>query len=393
MRNRALRGCAVQSNRAFTLVELLVVIAIIGVLVALLLPAVQSAREAARRNSCINNLKQMGLAVQNFESTHRYLPHSGQCDSTGSNSTTYMIHSTGTLMLPYIEQQAVYNQFDTESNSISAYGATAGSGGYTTSSGALIHPQARGLAYDDPRHPSGTLAAKTVLKTYVCPSTPVAPGARDPNSKYGPVDYMFAAITDIDGRVGSSTFKARTSTSDAGYFSQVSAGMLSCDPGHGYRNVQDGTSNTVLVLEDAGRAHPSVAKLGAYSSRPGPVASPVDAVQGKGSSGSLFANGRRVFAWADPDAFTNGVSGPSNASSPQSRAAGVNNSASPFGGPSTCPWDLNNCGPNDEPFSFHNGGINVCMGDGSCRFLTNNVDALVLKAVVGASDGSTVSLD
>jgi prepilin-type processing-associated H-X9-DG protein len=371
----------------------LVVIAIIGVLVALLLPAVQAAREAARRNSCSNNLKQMGLAVANFESTHKYLPHSGQCDSTGTNTTTYMIHSIGTNMLPYIEQQSIYQQFDTEANSIAMYSATPTTGGYTTSGGALIHSLARGLAYNDPRQPSGQVAAKTVVKTFACPSVPVAAGSRDPGTKYGPVDYMFAAVTDIDARPGSSTFKARTSTSDPEYLSQMQPGMLSCDNGHGYRNVQDGTSNTILILEDAGRAHPSVAKLGAFSSRPSPVASPVDPVEGKSSSGSLFANARRVYAWADPDAFTNGVSGPSSALSPQSRVATVNNSATPFGGPPTCPWDTNNCGPNDEPFSFHNGGINIAMGDGSCRFLTSNVDALVLKALVGAGDGIVAALD
>ena len=389
---------AAPSNRpsrhlAFTLVELLVVIAIIGVLVALLLPAVQSAREAARRNSCMNNLKQMGLAVQNFESTHQYLPHSGQCDSTGSATTTYMIHSTGTLMLPYIEQQAVHSQFDHDANAVAMYSATPSGGVYSTSTGALLHPLAKGLSYNDPRHPTGLVAAKTTIKTFICPSTPVPPGNRDPGTKYGPIDYMFAAVTDIDSRPGSATFKMRTPTSDAQYLDQLQPGMLSCERGHGYRNVQDGTSNTVLVFEDAGRSHPSVAKLGAYSSRPSPVANPVEPVEGQNGTAAPFSNGRRVYAWADPDAFTNGVSGPSNASAPQSRQAQVNNSATPFGGPSTCPWDLNNCGPNDEPFSFHNGGINICMGDGSCRFLTTNIDALILKAITGANDGVATGLD
>jgi hypothetical protein len=73
--------------------------------------------------------------------------------------------------------------------------------------------------------------------------------------------------------------------------------------------------------------------------------------------------------------------------------AGINNSATPFGGPSTCPWDLNNCGPNDEPFSFHNGGINVCIGDGSSRFLAGNIDALVLKAITGANDGASTAIE
>jgi len=90
----------------FTLVELLVVIAIIGTLVGLLLPAVQMARESARRNNCINNLKQMGLATHGFESSGRGLPPS-VIDATGYFFGTYFLY-----ILPYMEHQEVYNAFD-----------------------------------------------------------------------------------------------------------------------------------------------------------------------------------------------------------------------------------------------------------------------------------------
>jgi len=143
-------GWARKQRRAFTLVELLVVIAIIGILVGLLLPAVQAAREAARRMSCSNNVKQIGLAVANHESAYKRLPHSGQCDSTGNSTTVYMMHSTPTLLLPYIEQQTVFNMFDFTTNSVAHYGASPNGTNFVTPSGCVIHRSTKGKSYDDP---------------------------------------------------------------------------------------------------------------------------------------------------------------------------------------------------------------------------------------------------
>src|SRR5947209_10191645 len=101
-------------SRGFTLVELLVVIAIIGVLVALLLPAVQAAREAARRMSCSSNLRQLGLAMHSYHDTHKILPYTTAAwgPSGVTNSVDNRGWSWNSFILPYIEQQAMYSQIN-----------------------------------------------------------------------------------------------------------------------------------------------------------------------------------------------------------------------------------------------------------------------------------------
>jgi prepilin-type N-terminal cleavage/methylation domain-containing protein len=90
------KPCAFKTKRGFTLVELLVVIAIIGILIALLLPAVQSAREAGRRTQCMNNLKQMGLAVNGFQEARKMLPSNRACE----HKETWLV-----MIMPYLEER------------------------------------------------------------------------------------------------------------------------------------------------------------------------------------------------------------------------------------------------------------------------------------------------
>ena len=121
-----------RSNReAFTLIELLVVIAIIGVLVGLLLPAVQQAREAARRASCINHMKQIGIAIHSYNDANKKLPPGGEWEqgapwralqSTGAKPTGPNRERGGVLvrLLPYLEENALYSQIDFEGGTVAS---------------------------------------------------------------------------------------------------------------------------------------------------------------------------------------------------------------------------------------------------------------------------------
>jgi len=151
-----------RKRRGFTLIELLVVIAIIGVLIALLLPAVQAAREAARRSQCVNNLKQIGLALHNYESANGSLPPSGEAFSNEYPSLGWATgpqnFSMKVRILPFLEQQAAFNTVNF------AVTAIWGNGNASCIDGFYINQTIRA----------------TKINSYVCPSDANDPGTADP---------------------------------------------------------------------------------------------------------------------------------------------------------------------------------------------------------------------
>jgi prepilin-type N-terminal cleavage/methylation domain-containing protein len=189
-----------RNRHGFTLIELLVVIAIISVLIGLLLPAVQSAREAARKIQCQSNLKQMGLALQTFHSTHNLFP-AGKLDLNGLG------HSWCTFLLPFLEQSALAGRFD------------------------MSRP------WDD--EPGNADAAAASLGLFRCPSSP----------------FQYVGGTDYCGIMGGT--QGGLSFGD-GRNEALGSGVLvtvnvATPEFVSFRDITDGTSNTICISESVGR--------------------------------------------------------------------------------------------------------------------------------------------
>ncbi|MFO0923575.1 MAG: DUF1559 domain-containing protein [Pirellulales bacterium] len=220
-------------DRGFTLVELLVVIAIIGILVGLLLPAVQQAREAARRMSCQNNLKQIGLAFHNYADAHKKFPPAWISNNTATTAGEPTIWSWGACILPFIEQAPLYN---------------------------LVQPGRVRIDQNFVLGGANSLALKSPLPSYRCPSD-TGPALNDWGSTYGGDDTYNRNLWNGTARTAGATsnYVINGDTADSNTPLMVATfstygpplGIAWQNSGVSFRDITDGTSNTALVGERA----------------------------------------------------------------------------------------------------------------------------------------------
>ena len=349
-------------RRGFTLVELLVVIAIIGILVGLLLPAVQAAREAARRMQCSNNLKQIGLAIHNYESATKRLPPGGgfyggvnvalgslpapfQRFSGARDNRSHML----VRLLPYLEQNALYGEFG---------------GDAVTTDNARI---------SDPANPlGGQLLRGIVVPSYICPSdnnNPIATTVDGRASQVQPSNYHFSMgpTNAMSNNPGCScplvaTFAARSLAgtnvdNPAGCFTRRGNILPQNLTGNGgysgkFGDVSDGLSNTIFMGET----------IASWS-------------------------GHALNGWSHPNQWGRFTQIPINWDTRFVDLASAT-AAGKTGCEARCNWN------SAEGFkSRHTGGAQFVMGDGSVQFLSQNIDLINYNRLGAKADGQPVTLE
>ncbi|UUO04570.1 DUF1559 domain-containing protein [Blastopirellula sp. J2-11] len=318
-------------RRGFTLVELLVVIAIIGVLIGLLLPAVQQAREAARRSQCLNNLKQLGLGFHNYVSTHNGLP------PRRFKGVDLGYTGWGTFLLPYIEQQSVYDQYN--------------------------------FAYDF-YDPVNKPAVETKLEAFICPSTPrsrdiiIARAATD-NS----INPDKSTVFEVKGWIDYLTPNGFSKTS-AGWGlqaptlnnqQQAMTDSWSDDANYAPRrlaDITDGLTNTLILNDTAGWP---------------------DQYHGRKNTGGDVSVSNRG-SWAGWQSFSYMVYSKDGTMDSYHDAAS--------GDLISCAVNCNNY---NQIYSFHPGGANVLYCDGSVQFIAEQLDPINYGRIIGTNDGEVIT--
>ncbi|MBX6313286.1 MAG: DUF1559 domain-containing protein [Isosphaeraceae bacterium] len=345
-------------RRGFTLIELLVVIAIIGVLIALLLPAVQAAREAARRAQCTNNLKQIGLALHNYHSTHDVFPLGESRNMSDMNVyNSWMGWSAQGLMLSNLEQVALYN----------AINFAAGPYGYAFG-------------------PMNTTVSYSIVATFLCPSDGNVP-RNGTNSYHGSLGV--------------------TSGDSPGSGGRQTTGMFGFYVAYGVRDCTDGTSNTVAfseaivgdqpgsikltstypgnnIMNISGNVSDSATKNNGFNN-PNLILQDLQTCSSNFNNTSMKIQSKRGSTWSQGCAgytLFNHFQTPNDS---QYRGNGCR-----FGCRDDCGMD----GSFSMPASSkHPGGVNVLFTDGSVKFVKNSVDRMTWWKLGTRAGGEVVSSD
>jgi prepilin-type N-terminal cleavage/methylation domain-containing protein/prepilin-type processing-associated H-X9-DG protein len=324
------------ANRAFTLVELLVVITIIGILVGLLLPAVSMVRETARRTKCSNHLGQIGKAIQNYVAA--------SLDKFPPGSPGPQMHGLFTYLLPYLEEDTIYRTIC----------GTLSSGNATNNLSVTGDPQNEALR----SHP---------VATYLCPSYTWPTVISVP--AVTPVDSKNWALTTYQGVGGAIVSKGENLAASATYGAIPDNGVFRWGPTPcKFSDVTDGASNTIAVGEFV---HADQNPASSHNAPPGNVGgwmTGADAlVNGESCSGSYAFK-------VIPNALPGGTQYAINARCSRTDATSAN--SVPF---------------NWLPFgSYHSGGANFAMADGSTRFISDAIPLSTLQALATVADGETI---
>ena len=339
----------------FTLVELLVVIAIIGILIALLLPAVQAAREAARRSQCSNNMKQMGIAFHNYHDSFKSFPMAFYMAWADPAAFSLNAKSWGTMLLPYMEQQSLYDQFDHNyAACVPPYGSTANIAVISTPVAGFICPSAPG-GIDRVYNGSGALDAATD------PSLAAFAGV---TWTAAPSDYMATETI----RASFRRLSGDTTLGEAQGVLQEHMNIPPLNVGDNressFARVTDGTSNTFIVGERTGGNKIYNKRMEVdFSGFPYPA----DVIRaGNGGGWGDILNGECDFHGAL-------YSGIDTSLSEGSCAINCTN-AREFG-----------------YHSFHPGGAMFGMVDGSVQFVSETVTPAIFSARFTRDGGETVS--
>ncbi len=367
-----MRGTRISSSvrqRGFTLIELLVVIAIIAILIGLLLPAIQKVREAAARTQCTNNIKQIGLALHNYEGANHHLPPASQVPwwqvSDGDQDDYLKLQvpfgpNWAVLILPYIEQNTLYAQ----ANPVSYPGAGLKLGS-TPAYGSLNN---------------GWRSVGAVeVKTYLCPSDPNNrqhyndPATNPPANGWARGNYGVTATFQDYDHVAWGRTKATTVLGTSILASPVMAANYGAD----FTDITDGTSNTIMVAELRAGKTPldprgvwaiglpscSIVNAGRDNTNPTPNNRLGDAVGGSYKFGDELEY--CTSKYANPTQGSGdgmGCYGNTLMTSAQSR-------------------------------SMHTGGVNVCLADGSVRFLADSIQQVTWCELVSKADGLNIGSD